>query len=158
MLFRSPVPLLCASFHLSRVIGRQRQTLETMTSGHRPRGNEVVRRQTIEGTERTPQTLDSLVNRLSRRIGPVRIVTSATGILDIVMAFEPLEALRLSIVDILGIGDKLGRRRGSVGSRHFKWRTGQWCKMQWLMLLLAAHVRHGLIWSSLPLPWDSYVH
>ena len=31
---------------------------------------------------------------------------------------EPLEALRPSIVDILGIGDELRRRR-SVGSRHF---------------------------------------
>ena len=26
------------------------------------------------------------------------------------------------------------------------------------MLLLAAHVRHGLIWSSLPLPRDPFVH
>ena len=26
--------------------------------------------------------------------------------------------------------------------------------MQWLTLLLAAHVRHGLIWLSLPLPQD----
>ena len=26
------------------------------------------------------------------------------------------------------------------------------------MLLLAAHARHGLLWSSLPLPWDSSVH
>ena len=38
-----------------------------------------------------------------------------------------------------------------------KWRTGGWCKMQRLTLLLAAHVRHGLIWSSLPLPRDSSV-
>ena len=37
------------------------------------------------------------------------------------------------------------------------WRTGGWCKTQWLTLLLAAHVRHGLIWSSLPLPRDSSV-
>ena len=26
------------------------------------------------------------------------------------------------------------------------------------MLLLAAHVRHGLIWLSLPLPWSPSVH
>ena len=42
-----------------------------------------------------------------------------TGVLDIVMAFEPLEALCLSIVNILGIGDELRRGRRSVGSRHF---------------------------------------
>ena len=30
--------------------------------------------------------------------------------------------------------------------------------MQQLTLLLAAHVRHGLIWSSLPLPRDSSIH
>ena len=38
------------------------------------------------------------------------------------------------------------------------WRMGWWCKTQRLTLLLAAHVRHGLIWSPLPLPWDSSVH
>ena len=38
------------------------------------------------------------------------------------------------------------------------WRMGRWCKTQQLMLLLAAHVRHGLIWSSLPLPQDPSVH
>ena len=43
---------------------------------------------------------------------------------DIVAALEPLEALRPSIVDILGIGDELRRRSRSVGSRHFEWRTG----------------------------------
>ena len=37
------------------------------------------------------------------------------------------------------------------------WRMGQWCKVQQLTLLLAAHVRHGLIWSSLLLPQDSSV-
>ena len=30
-------------------------------------------------------------------------------------------------------------------------------KTQRLTLLLAAHVRHGLLWSSLPLPWDPSV-
>ena len=78
--------------------------------------------------------------------------------LDVVPSFELFEALGMSIVDVLGIGDELRRRRRSVGSRHFVWRTGGWCKMQQLTLLLAAHVRHGLIWSSLPLPRDSSVH
>ena len=61
----APVPLLCASLHLSRVVGSQGQTLETTTSGHQSRRDEIIQRQTIEGTERTPQTLDSLENCLS---------------------------------------------------------------------------------------------
>ena len=108
--------------------------------------------------ESTPWTFDGLEDHLGRRIRPIRIVMGSTGILDIVMSLETLEALHLGVIDILGIGDKLRRRRRSVGSRHFEWRTGRWCKVQRLMLLLAAHVRHGLIWSSLPLPWDSSVH
>ena len=43
---------------------------------------------------------------------------SDPGVLDVVAAFEPLKAIHLSIVDILGVGDELRRRR-SVGSRHF---------------------------------------
>ena len=35
---------------------------------------------------------------------------------------------------------------------------GQWFKGQWLMLLLSAHDRHALLWSSLPLPWDLSNH
>ena len=97
--------------------------LETMTSGHRPRRDEVVQGQPIEGTERTPRTLDSLENHLGRRIDPPRIVTGDTGVLDVVAALEPLEALRPSIVNILRIADELRRRR-SVGGRHFEWRTG----------------------------------
>ena len=31
-------------------------------------------------------------------------------------------------------------------------------KTQQLTLLLAVHVRHGLLWSSLPLPWDLSVY
>ena len=117
------VPLLRALFHLSHVVGCQGQMLKTTTSGHRPRGDEVVQQQTIEGTERTPRTLDSLVHRFGRRIGPPRIVAGTTSVLDIVATFESLEALHASIVDVLGVGDELGRRR-SVGSRHFKWRMG----------------------------------
>ena len=45
------------------------------------------------------------------------------GVLDVVPCLELLEALCASIVDVLGIGNKLGRRR-SVGSRHFEWRMG----------------------------------
>ena len=89
----APVPLLRALFHLSRVVGRQGQTLETMTSSHRPGRDEVVQGQTIKGTERTPWTLDSLVDRLGRQISPARIVAGGTSILDIVAALEPLEAL-----------------------------------------------------------------
>ena len=35
---------------------------------------------------------------------------------------------------------------------------GRWCKAQRQKLLLAVHARHGLIWSSLPLPRDPSVH
>ena len=49
---------------------------------------------------------------------------SGLSVLDVVAALELLEALRASIVDVLGIGDELRRRRRSVGSRHFEWRTG----------------------------------
>ena len=47
----------------------------------------------------------------------------ATSILDVVATLESLEALRSSIVDILGVGNELRRRR-SIGSRYFEWRTG----------------------------------
>ena len=53
----------------------------------------------------------------------VRIITGGPSILDVESTLELLEALHLSIVNVLGIGDELRRRR-SVGSRHFKWRTG----------------------------------
>ena len=48
---------------------------------------------------------------------------SGLSILDVVLTLESLEALHAGIIDILGIGDELRRRR-SIGSRHFKWRTG----------------------------------
>ena len=120
----TPVPLLRASFHLSRIVGRQGQMLETTTSSHRPRGDEVIQGQTIKGTERTPRTLDSLENRLSRQIDPPRIVTGNSGVLDVVATLESLKALCPRIVDILSIADELRRRRRSVGSRDFEWRTG----------------------------------
>ena len=151
------VPLLCALFHLSRIVGRQGQMLESTTSGHRTSRNEVIKRERIKGLERTPWTFNGLINRPCRRINPIGIVTSGPSVLDIVPHLELFEALRMSIVDILGVRDELRRRRRSVGGRHVKWRTGGWCKTQWLTLLLAAHVRHGLIWSSLPLPRDSSI-
>ena len=52
------------------------------------------------------------------------IVSSNPSILDVVPRLELLEALSVGVVDILGIGDELGRRGRSVGSRHFEWRTG----------------------------------
>ena len=82
---------------------------------------------------------------------------SSPHVLDVVPRLELLKALSASIVDVLGIGDKLRRRR-SIGSRHFVWRIGWWFETQWLTLLLAAHVRHGLLWSSLPLPRSPSVH
>ena len=120
----TPVPLLRAAFHLRCIVGSQGQALEATTSGHRPRGDEVVQGQTIEGTERIPWTLDSLENRFGRRIDPPGIVTGNSSVLDVVATLESLEALCLSIVDVLGVRNELRRRRRSVGSRHFKWRTG----------------------------------
>ena len=120
----APVPLLRASLHLSHVIGCQGQMLETMTSGHGTGGNEVIQGESIKGTESAPWTLNSLVDRLSRRINHIWIVMSGSGVLDIVPPLELLEALSASVVDVLGVGDELGRRRRSVGSRHFEWRTG----------------------------------
>ena len=119
-----PIPLLRASLHLSHIVGSQGQTLKTTMSSHRTRRDKGVEGKTVEGLESTSWTLDSLVNHLSRRIGPIRIIASGSGVLDIVSGLELLEALRLSIVDILGVGNKLRRRRRSVGSGHFEWRTG----------------------------------
>ena len=98
---------------------------EVAMSSHGPGGDEVVQRQRIEGPESTPWTLYGLVNRFGRRINAVRIVASSPRVLDIVSRFELLKALHASIVNVLGVGDELGRRRRrSVGSRHFEWRTG----------------------------------
>ena len=126
-------------------------------SSNRPAGDEVVQGQPVKGPLGTSQTLRCLEDVFGCWISPTRIVASNPRILDIVGGFEPLEALHPGVVDVLGKGDESRRRRRSVGSRHFKWRTGQWCKTQQLTLLLAAHVRHGLIWSSLPLPRDPSV-
>ena len=119
----TPVLLLRASLHLSRVIGCQGQMLETTTSGHGTGGNEVVQEESIKGMESAPWTLNGLVDCLSRRINRIWIVTSSSGVLDILLPLELLEALSASVVDVLGIRDKLRRRR-SVRSRHFEWRTG----------------------------------
>ena len=43
----------------------------------------------------------------------------STSVLPIVRGLKPLEALCPCIVDILGERDESGRRRGSIGSRHF---------------------------------------
>ena len=154
----APVPLLHTVLHLCRIIRSQGQTLEATTSSHGSTGDEVVQGQPIKGPLRTTRTLRSLEDVFGYRVDPPRIIASASGVLDIVGGFEPLKALHPGVIDILGEGDKSRRRRRSIGSRHFEWRTGQWCKMQWLTLLLAAHVRHGLIWSSLPLPQDPSVY
>ena len=88
----------------------------------------------------------------------VWIIASGSRVLDVVLRLEPFEALSVGIVDVLGVRDEIRRRRRSVGSRHFEWRTGWWFKRQRLMLLLSAHDRHALLWSSLPLPQNLSVH
>ena len=94
------------------------------TSGYRTSRDKVIQGETVKRTEHTPRTLHSLVNHFGRRVDPVWIVVGGPGILDVVPHLELLEALCMSIVNILGIGDELRRIRRSIGSRHFKRRTG----------------------------------
>ena len=154
----APVPLLHTAFHLCCIIRSQEQTLKATTGSHRSTGDEVIQGQPIEGPLRTTRTLCSLEDIFSHWVGPLRIIASTLGVLDIVGGFEPLKALHPGVINILGERDKSRRRRRNIESRHFEWRTGWWCKVQWLTLLLAAHVRHGLIWSSLPLPQDPSIY
>ena len=119
--------------------------------------NEVVQQQRVEGTKRTTWTLHSLIDRFGGRVYAMWIVASGPRVLDVVLLLELLEAFGPRIVDILSIADELRRRRRSVGGRHFKWRTGGWFKGQRLKLLLSAHDRHALLWSSLPLPRNSSI-
>ena len=65
-----------------------------------------------------------MVNNLRRRIDPIGIVASNMSVLDVEPRLELLEPFGTGVVDILSIGDELGRRRRSVGSRRFEWRTG----------------------------------
>ena len=132
--------------------------LETMTSGNSPCLNEVLERKTIKVPHRTTKTLGGLVNIFGCQISPTRIVASGPRVLAVERGFESLEALRLGVVNVLGEGDEWRSRRGSVGSRNFEWRTGRWFKGQQLTLLLSAHDRHALLWSSLPLPQDPSVY
>ena len=91
--------------------------LHSTTSGHGTRSDEVVKGETVEGSEHTPRTLNSLLNCLGQQIGPIWIITGGLSVLDVVVTLESLEALHPSIVDILGVGDELRRR--SVRGRHF---------------------------------------
>ena len=119
-----PIPLLRAMLHLCHVVGSQGQRLETTTSSYGTSRDKVVQRERVEGPGSTPRTLHGLVDHFSQRVNAVGIVASGPCILDVVSHLELLEALRVSIVDILGVGNKLGRRGRSIGSRHFEWRTG----------------------------------
>ena len=65
-----------------------------------------------------------LIDDFRRWIYTIGIVASGPRILDVVPRLELLEAFGVSIVDVLSVGHELGRRRRSVGSRHFEWRTG----------------------------------
>ena len=89
-----------------------------MTSGHGTRGDKIIEGKTVEGLKCTPQTLHGLIDCLSLWVGPVQIITGSLGILDVVTCLEMLEALHLGVVNILGVGNKLRRRR-SIGSRYF---------------------------------------
>ena len=118
------VPFLGTTTHLGGVVGSEGKTFEMTASGDGPRLNKVLKGQTIKGPLRAPWTLHSLVDIFGPQIGPSWIITGSMGVLVVVRGLKPLEALCPSIVDVLGKGDESGRRRGSVGGRHFEWRTG----------------------------------
>ena len=147
-----PVPLLHAAFHLRHIVRHQGQMLETMTSSDQSQSDEILERECVEGPLQTTRTLDSVVYIFCHWVGPPWIIMGSPGILLVENGLVPFEAFHLGVIDILSEGNKSGRR--SIGSRHFVWRTGQWCRRQQLTLLLSAHDRHALIWSSLPLPRD----
>ena len=119
----TPVLLLHAPLHLCHVVGGQEQMLEMTTSSHGTSGDEIIQGKRVKGPESTPWTFHGLIDRFSRRVNTVGIVVSGSHVLDIVLRLELLEALHTCVVDILGIGNELRRRR-SIGGRHFVWRTG----------------------------------
>ena len=150
------VPLLCAAFHLCCIVGCQGQALEATTSRNQSGSDEVLERERVEGLLRAATQLDGIVDLFCCRVCALWIVSGAASILLVEDGFVLFEALRLGVVNVLGEGDE-SRRRRNIGGRHFVWRMGRWCKGQWLTLLLSAHDRHALIWSSLPLSWNSSV-
>ena len=93
-------------------------------SSNGTRGDEVVQRQRVEGPESATRTLDGLVDDFGRGVNTVWIIASGPRVLDVIPSLETFEPISTGIVDILSIGDKLGRRRRRVGGRHFEWRTG----------------------------------
>ena len=106
-----PIPLLRTTFHLRSIVRGQGQMLETTTSRNGARRDEVIQRQQVEGPESATRTLDSLVDNFGGGIKAVGIVASGPRVLDVVPHLELLEALGASIVDVLGVGNELGRRR-----------------------------------------------
>ena len=117
------IPFLGAVSHLGGIVQSKGKTFEMMMSGNGPRLNEVLKGKAIKGPFGTAWTFGCLVHIFGSRASPSQIVASSTSILVIIRSLKLLEALHLGVIDILGEGDKSGRRR-SIGSRHFKWRTG----------------------------------
>ena len=87
-------------------------------SGHRTGRDKVIQRERVKGPESTPRTLHSLIGHFGQRVSPVWVVMGSPSVLDVVSCLELFEPLGTGIVDVLGIGDELRRRR-SVGGRHF---------------------------------------
>ena len=71
-----------------------------------------------------PWTLHSLIDHFSQGVDAIGIVACQSSILDVVTHRELFEALGASVVNVLGVGNELRRRRRSVRGRHFEWRTG----------------------------------
>ena len=98
--------------------------LQMTTGCHGASRDEVIQQQRVKGTESTTRTLCSLVDCFGGRVDAIGIVASGPHVLDVVLHLELLEALSAGVIDILGVGDELGRRGRSIGGRHFNWRTG----------------------------------
>ena len=106
------------------------------TNSNRPQSDEVLQGKSIEGPLGAPGTLDGIIHVFGCWIGPLWIVTSSSSILLVENGLVLFKALHLGVVKVLGEGNESRRRR--IGGRHFVWRMGQWCRRQWLTLLLSA--------------------
>ena len=98
----STIPLLRVVFHLCRIVWRQQQQLEVTASFHDTGRDKVIQQKRIKGAESTTRTFDGLVDGFGQGVNTVGIVASGPHVLDVVPRLETLEALSMSIVDVLG--------------------------------------------------------
>ena len=104
------IPLLRAAFHLCCIVGCQGKMLEATMSSDCPRGDKVVEGKRVEGPESASRTLHGLIDGFGGGVNAIGIVVSSSHILDIVLRLKLLEALRVSIVNVLSVGNELDRK------------------------------------------------